>query len=135
MQAFCDFRQLSHHIQKLRAAVHHVMIFPHEQIVGAHMKIAGHGNDQVNGRFSLTAFHLAEMLQTDIECFGHFLLSHSLCFAKSAKALCKFGCIKIHTVFLSACCGRAKDTIAHSTFLTLLPKNGCTKERVPILLF
>ena len=45
LQAFCDFRQLSHHIQKLRTAVHHVMIFSHEQIVGAHMKIAGHGND------------------------------------------------------------------------------------------
>ena len=45
LQAFCDFRQLSHHIQKLRAAVHLVMIFPHEQIVGAHMEVAGHGND------------------------------------------------------------------------------------------
>ena len=27
LQAFCDFRQLSHHIQKLRAAFYHVMIF------------------------------------------------------------------------------------------------------------
>ena len=45
LQAFCDFRQLSHHIQKLRATVHHVMISSHEQIVGAYMEIAGHGND------------------------------------------------------------------------------------------
>ena len=45
LQAFCDFRQLSHHIQKFGTAVHHVMIFPHEQIVGAHMEVAGHGND------------------------------------------------------------------------------------------
>ena len=111
------------------------MIFPHEQIVGTYMEVAGHGNNQVDGRLSLTALHLTEMLQTDIECFGHFLLCHSLGFAKSAKACCEFGCVKIHTVFLSACCGRAKDTIAHSTFLTLLPKKGCTKERVPILLF
>lgn len=32
---FCAFRQLSHHIKKLRAAVHLVMIFSLEQIVGA----------------------------------------------------------------------------------------------------
>ena len=128
MQAFCDFRQLSHHIQKLRAAVHLVMIFPHEKIVGAYMEVAGHGNDQVNGRFSLTALHLAEMLQTDIECFGHFLLGHSLCLAKGAQASCEFGCVKIHTVFLSACCGRAKDTIACSTFLTMSPKMGALKK-------
>ena len=45
LQAFCDFRQLSHYIQKLRAAVHFVMILPHKKIVGAYMEIAGHGND------------------------------------------------------------------------------------------
>lgn len=43
-QAFCDFCHLSHHIQSLRVAVHLVMIFPHEQLVGAHMEAAGHGN-------------------------------------------------------------------------------------------
>lgn len=126
LQAFCNFRQLSHHIQKLRATVHLVMIFSHEKIVGAYIEVAGH--DQVDRRLSITALHLAEMIQTDIGCFGHFLLGHSLCLAKSAQANCEFGCVKLHTAFLSACCGRAKDTITHSTFLTLLPKMGALKK-------
>ena len=45
---FCAFRQLSHHIKKLRAAVHLVMIFSLEQIVGAYMEVTCHGNDQVD---------------------------------------------------------------------------------------
>ena len=44
------------------------------------MKVAGHSHNQVDRRFSLTALHLTEMLQADIQSFGKLLLRHSLGF-------------------------------------------------------
>lgn len=83
LQAFCDLRQLSHHIHDPGTIVLHVAILSHKQVVRAYMKIAGHGDNQIDRWLSLSAFHLAEMLQTDIQSFSHFLLSHSLSFPVS----------------------------------------------------
>lgn len=82
LHALRNFRQLRYHIQQLGPAVDPVMVFPHKQIIRAHMKVTGHGYDQIDGRFSLAAFHLAEMLQTDVQRFGHFLLGHAPCLAE-----------------------------------------------------
>ena len=68
-----------------------VKLPPQKQIVSTDMKVEGDLNQKLQRWFSLSAFHISEMLDTDIKILGGFLLRHTFRFAESFQTSCKIG--------------------------------------------
>lgn len=62
-----------------------------KKIIGTDMEVEGDLHQKLQRWFSLSAFHIPEMFDTDIEFLGGFLLRHTFRFAECFQASCKIG--------------------------------------------